>query len=103
MTVSAPSPHTVEADKPLYDRVIGSGEAFENGIGREFRDNCNRFYSQYRSFSKWRSAWLASGPQDRDTGLGEAKDTWGANLHIPLSSGRSRHSCPPRSPNARGC
>jgi hypothetical protein len=85
MTVSAPSPHTVEADKPLYDRVIGSGEAFENGIGREFRDNCNRFYSQYRSFSKWRSAWLASGPQDRDTGLGEAKDTWGANLHIPLS------------------
>jgi hypothetical protein len=85
MTAASPSPYTVEADKPLYDRVVGSGEAFENGIGREFRDNCNRFYSQYRSFSKWRSAWLASGPQDRDTGLGEAKDTWGANLHIPLS------------------
>ena len=85
MTVAAPSQFTAEADKPLFDRVIGSGEGFEKGIGREFRENCNKYYAQYRAFSKWRSAWLATDSRDRDTGLGEAKDSWGAQLHIPLS------------------
>jgi hypothetical protein len=85
MTVAAPSQFAAEEDKPRYDEVLGCGEGFERGIGREFRQNCNTRYAQYRSFSKWRSDWLAAGPQDRDTGLGEAKDTWGANLHIPLS------------------
>jgi hypothetical protein len=85
MTVAAPSQFAAEEDKPRYDEVLGCGEGFERGIGREFRENCNTRYAQYRSFSKWRSDWLAAGPQDRDAGLGEAKDTWGANLHIPLS------------------
>jgi hypothetical protein len=60
-------------------------EAFELGIGPQFRDRCNARYRQYRSFSKLRSSWIKAGPNDRDGLLLDAKANWGANLHIPLS------------------
>jgi hypothetical protein len=85
VTIASPSQFTAEADKPLLDRTIACGEAFENGIGRELREKFEKYFRQYRSFRTWRSAWLAASPPDRDTGLRDAKDSWGAQLHIPLS------------------
>jgi hypothetical protein len=85
VAVAAPSQFTADADKESLLRVVACGEAFERGIGTEFRERCEKWYSQYRSFSNWRAAYLQASPPDRDTGLREAKRTWGAQLHIPLS------------------
>jgi hypothetical protein len=82
---TARSRFTADEDKEYLDRVVACGEAFEDGIGREFRDRCDKWYRQYRQFSRVRSAWIPVGPQDRDAILFDAKRDWGANLHIPLS------------------
>ena len=72
-------------DRKIVERVMGDVETFESGIGPEFRDMCEQRYKQYRGFKKFRSAWEAAGPNDRDGVLYDAKKAWGANLHIPLS------------------
>jgi hypothetical protein len=72
-------------ERASVELVCACVESFENGIGRSFRDNCIKRYKQYRSFSRWRDAWVRSGPNDKDALLYDAKDTWGAQLHIPLS------------------
>jgi hypothetical protein len=76
---------TADADKEALSRVAMCAEAFEGGIGREFRERCEKFYRQYRSFDKLRSAWIPASPPDRDAMLYDAKRDWGAQLHIPLS------------------
>jgi hypothetical protein len=82
---AAPSRFTAPEDKDAVERVVTCGEAFLNGIGREFKDRCERFFRQYRSFSQLQSAWIQAEPPDRDALLYDAKRQWGANLHIPLS------------------
>jgi hypothetical protein len=46
--VATESQYTAEEDRDVLRRVVVDGEDFENGIGVEFRDRCNRFYNQYR-------------------------------------------------------
>jgi hypothetical protein len=41
--------------------------------------------SQYRGWRKFRDAWTAAGPNDRDGVLYDAKKHWGSHLHIPLT------------------
>jgi hypothetical protein len=79
------STYTADTDKDTLRRVVSDGEAFERGIGQEFRERCERFYRQYRSFSKLRNAWIPASAPDRDVLLYDAKRDWGAALHIPLS------------------
>jgi hypothetical protein len=43
------------------------------GIGRDFKERCERFYRQYRGFRKFRDAWVKAGPNDRDGVLYDAK------------------------------
>lgn len=73
-----------DADRATAEMVMSRVYYFERGIGQDFRDNLNKRYKQYRGFRRWRDAWIAS-PRDRDTALDEAKQEWGAQLHIPLS------------------
>jgi hypothetical protein len=82
--VATESQYTAEEDRDVLRRVVVDGEDFENGIGVEFRDRCNRFYNQYRQFSRFKSDWIAE-PRDRDSRLIDAKRNWGSNLSIPLS------------------
>jgi hypothetical protein len=56
---------TADADKEALSRVAMCAEAFEGGIGREFRERCEKFYRQYRSFDKLRSAWIPASPRSR--------------------------------------
>ena len=65
----------------IADRVLH----FEQGIGRDFHERCMRFYRQYRGFRQFQDFWTKAGPNDRDGLLADAKKTWGAHLHIPLS------------------
>jgi hypothetical protein len=81
-------PHVAWApdeERELCELVASSVENFEQGIGPDFRDRCNTRYRQYRSFSKFRDAWIQGSANDRDEQLRDAKTTWGAHLHIPLS------------------
>jgi hypothetical protein len=72
-------------EREAVELVAACVESWERGIGPNFQDRNNRFYRQYRSFSKWHSAWVQAGENDRDGLLHDAKGTWGAHLHIPLS------------------
>ncbi len=55
------------------------------GVGKDFRERCERFYRQYRGFREFRDHWTKTGQNDRDAMLFDAKKHWGAHLHIPLS------------------
>lgn len=67
-------------------RVVGHAIFWEQGIGRNFREKCDRHYKQYRMFEDYRHAWNRSpNPADRDALVRDATKEWGAHLHIPLS------------------
>lgn len=73
-------------EEALVGRCVGLVRAFEDGIGKDFRENCNRRYRQYRGFRQFSDSWEhANGRNDRDGLLYDAKKSWGAHLHIPLS------------------
>jgi hypothetical protein len=74
-----------DGDKETVEYVAACVESFERGIGTDFRERCEKFYRQYRGFKRFRDAWTAAGPNDRDAVLYDAKKHWGAHLHIPLS------------------
>lgn len=76
----APQPERDSATK-----VVACAESFERGIGLDFRERCNSFFRLYRGFRKFADAWTAAGPNDRDGVVYDAKQHWGAHLHIPLS------------------
>lgn len=66
--------------------VASHALAFEGGIGTDFRDRCNRFYRQYRNFSRFKNNLINTlSENDRDEVVADAKRDWGAQLHIPLS------------------
>lgn len=74
------------AEAAFVGRCVGRVRTFEDGIGKDFCENCNRRYRQYRGFRQFRDAWEhANGRNDRDGVLFDAKKSWGAHLHIPLS------------------
>jgi hypothetical protein len=74
-----------DADRDLVNETVACVDTFEKGIGQDFHENCRKWYRQYRGFKKFRNAWEAAGPNDRDGVVYDAQKTWGANLHIPLS------------------
>lgn len=72
-------------ERDAVELVAARVNSFENSLGVDFKERCEHFYRLYRGFKKFRYAWEAAGPNDRDGVLLDAKKTWGANLHIPLS------------------
>src|SRR4051812_37333908 len=72
-------------DREAVEYVAACVESFERGIGVSFRENCIKRYKQYRSFRRFRDVWTKAGPNDKDGLLYDQKQTWGAQLHIPLS------------------
>lgn len=72
-------------DAEVVQEVVNCIRLWEEGVGKPFHKKCQRFYDQYRSFTRWDHEWVKAGPRDRDGYIVEAKKKWGAELHIPLS------------------
>lgn len=81
-------PHPSEApeqERDLTEMVAACVESFEQALWPDLRENLNKRYQQYRGFKRWKDDWIKAGPNDRDGLVRDAKQTWGAQLHIPLS------------------
>ena len=77
---------STDGEREILNRVGADVESFERGIGRDFKDNCDKWYRQYRGFNKWADAWVRLGTrEDRDGFLRSSKKNWGSSLHIPLT------------------
>jgi hypothetical protein len=87
VTQNAASPwnKSTPQERDILNRVGADVESFERGIGSDWREACNRRYRQYRGFRRFRDAWTAAGPNDRDGVAYDAKRHWGSHLHIPLT------------------
>jgi hypothetical protein len=72
-------------ERDLTELVAACVESFETALWPDLRENLNRRYEQYRGFRRWKDDWIKAGPNDRDGILRDTKQTWGAQLHIPLS------------------
>jgi hypothetical protein len=75
-----------EQEADVVKRAVALIRGFEQGTGKDFRERCERFFRQYRSFKEHQDAWVGS--RDRDTRQGvllSANEHWGANLYIPIS------------------
>lgn len=68
----------------LVTRMIKLATVFENGLGKECKEKWDRLWRQYRGFRQFKDAWVKD-KNDRDGMLYDAKKTWGAHLHVPLS------------------
>jgi hypothetical protein len=78
-------PGMPEAERETVERLMRKVLLYEESVGRDFRERCQRFYRQYRGFRRFRDRWTHAGPNDRDAILYDEKKHWGAHLHIPLS------------------
>jgi hypothetical protein len=80
VTQNAANPWNKSSDreKEILNRVGSDVESFERGIGRDFHDNCVKWYRQYRGFRKFEDAWVSAGPPDRDALVYDAKRSWGS-------------------------
>jgi hypothetical protein len=85
---------TTDSEWETLQRIGAALGTFEDGIGRDFRENCEKRYQQYRGFQKFRNEWTAAGPRDRDGVISTAKRTWGSQLHIPLTYRTIEHMVP---------
>lgn len=74
-----------ETEAYAVGHVVARVAHWEQGIGKDFRLRCERFYRQYRGFRQFRDEWTRAGRNDRDGMLYDAQKHWGAHLHIPLS------------------
>jgi hypothetical protein len=72
-------------EKDVLEMVVAHAMHFEDGLGTSFREKCLKFYRQFRGFTRWKDDWTNAGPNDKDGLLIDAKQAWGAHLHIPLS------------------
>ena len=80
-------------EKAVLQKVQGHFDQWDKGLGSDFRERSNRFYSLYRGFSRDRNAWERAGPNDKDGVIYDAKKRWGANLHIPLTFSTVEQMC----------
>jgi hypothetical protein len=78
-------PGVPDQERELVQKLMEKVFRFEMGVGKDFRERCERFYRQYRGFRAFQDHWTKVGPNDRDAMLYDAKKHWGAHLHIPLS------------------
>lgn len=72
-------------EKAQVERYRGLIERFERAIGDTFRARCDHFYREYRGFKRAQYEWVKAGPRDRDGLVAEARDTWGAKVHVPVA------------------
>jgi len=84
-SVAIDYPGAPDSERETAASVVARVVLWEQGIGKDWRERCQRFYRQYRGFRQFRDAWTKAGPNDRDGVLYDAKKHWGAHLHIPLS------------------
>jgi len=66
-------------------QIVGRVHDWEKGLGNDLRTKNDQRYEQYRGFKQFQNNWVQAGPRDRDGLIYDAKQTWGAELHIPLS------------------
>jgi hypothetical protein len=52
---------TTDSEWETLQRIGAALGTFEDGIGRDFRENCEKRYQQYRGFQKFRNEWTAAG------------------------------------------
>jgi hypothetical protein len=79
-------PGVPEQEREVVQKIGEKVHRFEMGVGKDFRERCERFYRQYRGFRQFADAWTrGSSRNDRDAMIYDAKKHWGAHLHIPLS------------------
>jgi hypothetical protein len=78
-------PGIPDQERETVERLMRKINMFEDSVGRDFRERCQRFYRQYRGFRRFRDRWTHAGPNDRDSVLYDEKKHWGAHLHIPMS------------------
>lgn len=84
-TVHSPIQGVPEHEVDTCQYVMSCVITFENGIGQDFKANCEKYYRLYRGFKEFKNSWEAAGPNDRDGVVFDAQKTWGANLHIPMT------------------
>jgi len=72
-------------ERDLTEMVAACVESFEASIWLDLKETLNKRYQQYRGFRRFKDDWIKAGPNDRDGLLRDTKQTWGAQLHIPLS------------------
>jgi hypothetical protein len=78
-------PKAPPQDRDTIEMVAACVESFEGGMGPQFRELCNKWFRQYRQFSRFTAQYNATAEPDRDTPINEMRNVWGAQLHIPLS------------------
>src|SRR3954447_2402090 len=78
-------PKAPPQERDAVELVMASVLGFEGGLGSAFKAKLDERYRQYRGFRKLKYVWEQAGPNDKDGVLLDAKQAWGANLHIPLS------------------
>jgi hypothetical protein len=74
--------HTAEEQAAL-NRVCGAYEAADK-VRRDLIEKWERFYKLYRGFQEFKSAWVNAGARDRDGVIWDARQGWGARIHIPI-------------------
>lgn len=76
---------TPETEREPLQRVQSLVQQFEDGVGRDFKEKCDRLYRSYRGFKRYKNAAAELiAENDRDQALLETADKyWGSNLHIP--------------------
>lgn len=85
-TTAEPIAEATDQEIELLKLVCWRVEAFENGIGQDFKQRNDRFYQQYRGFKRYEQAYKgATKEPDRDEVVQAAAKEWGASLHIPMS------------------
>ena len=78
-------PGATPQEVDVVEKIVTRMCLWEQSVGVSFHKKCQRFYDQYRSFTRWNHEWVKAGPNDKDGYIAEAKKKWGADLHIPLS------------------
>lgn len=78
-------PGATPQERELVGMVVDGITRWENGMGKDFRKRCEKFYHQYRGFKQFTERWERAGPRDRDGLIYDEAKHWGAHLHIPLS------------------
>lgn len=71
-------------EKEAVERVTNRVTEFEDSIGRDFRERCDKLYARYRGYKKFANQWEQN-PNDRDLVLADAVEAWGANIVVPYA------------------
>jgi hypothetical protein len=82
-----------EGEWMLLQQIGARLGAFEDGIGRDFKDNCEKRYRQYRGFRRFRRV-RERGRVTATTSGSTTRAPLGVHLHIPLTYRTIEHMVP---------